>query len=171
MTWKKEGLLYLILNLALIGIIGVKHGGAYLNRVPAFDPIAYEDASGQHEWSPEGGSTLVVFFRTDCPACKKGFPVWEKLYRERCTNLRFLFLSAEPLERVTTSKFVDTWKSVEECEPPAVGRAVDSSTLKQTYRIQAVPMQFLVGKDGTIQAALVGGPSEEQVTRLFGSAQ
>ena len=170
MPRSKEGPALVILCLILVGFLGWKHGSAYLNRPSDFRPIAYEDANGQHEWSPEGSSTLVVFFKTTCPACSENLPVWEKLYRARCADLRFLFLSAEPLETVAASEYADLWEQ-EGCAPPMVGRAVDPKALQDRHDLQGVPNQFLVAGTGKVQAIILGGSSEEQVFLIFGNAQ
>ena len=171
MAAMKEGPILAIVCLALVGFLGIKHSRAYLNRVPDMDRIAYADASGQHEWSSDGGSTLLVFFRTGCPSCASSVPAWKELYRESCKDLRFLFLSAEPWEEISASWIADPWEPMEGCEPVTIGRPLDPATLAQKYDIQAVPTHFLVGEDGAVQSILVGAPKEGQATRLFGGTK
>ncbi len=115
------------------------------DAAPSFT-LAAVDGAGEvcDPWTDR--TTLVAFFKVNCPVCKMVAPMLTKLSEG---GVRVVAVGEDPPEAITryNDAYAQRVPSVSQPAPYSVSRA---------YDIEAVPSIFLVGPDGTIQQAVAG---------------
>jgi len=115
------------------------------DRAPSFTLASVEDDQPVADpWS--GGSTLLAFFKVNCPVCKMVAPILTKLSD---AGVRVVAIGEDPPDAI--AQFGETEgqrvPTLTEAAPYAVSEA---------YGLEAVPSIFLIGSDGEIQRAVAG---------------
>lgn len=112
----------------------------------------------------DGDPTLLFFFRTDCPACQKTRPAWNRLAAKLQDRAEVLAVSSEPME---------TLRAYEgERSPSYPLFTVERSTLAD-YAITVVPQTLLVGREGLVLGVWPGELTPRDaaaIERIVGTA-
>lgn len=107
-----------------------------------------------------GTPTLLLFYRSDCPACERAVPGWRRLVDRGGGRLRTL---AVGLEDEATAL---AWVRAE--LPRALGvRPVEAPDFLRRLRVRRVPTTMLVGADGRLLYRRSAVPTPAEVRRLL----
>lgn len=104
--------------------------------------------------------TLLLFYRSDCPACGRAAPAWRRLVDRGGGRLRALAVGLEAEEPALA------WVRTE--LPRALGvRPVAPREFLGRLRVRRVPTTMLVGADGRLLHRRSGVPTAADVRRLL----
>lgn len=107
--------------------------------------------------------TLLLFYRSDCPACARALPAWRRLVDRGGGRLRAL---AVGLEEETAAL---AWVRAE--LPRALGvRPVEPTRFLDRLGVRRVPTTVLVGADDRLLHRRSGVPTAAEVRRLLALA-
>ena len=157
-----------ILMLVLVGAV------FYLNPFGIFGEKIYASVPGNQ--APEisvvdingtptdvqfqGSLTVINFWATWCPPCKKEMPEFEQFYRENAGKIAFYAINIqEPAERVQV--FLKTGKYT-------MPILLDSSgDVAKAYRVNAIPTTIIVDKGGKVVFRKSGAMSKEELDKAI----
>ena len=118
------------------------------------DPINISDMKG----SP----VLLRFFLTDCKYCRADTPVFNDFYTKyREQGLKVLYIDSLGVQPKVVETFV---RELGILFPVAQDREGEV-TLK--YMVRALPQTIVLDPEHKIKAAILGGVSEQELTRLL----
>lgn len=107
--------------------------------------------------------TLLLFYRSDCPACRRALPAWRRLVDRGGGRLRTLAVGLEGDGPALA------WVRAE--LPGALGvRPVDRPGFLRRLGVDRVPTTMLVGADDRLLHRRAGVPTAADVRRLPGLA-
>jgi thiol-disulfide isomerase/thioredoxin len=99
----------------------------------------------------KGSVVFLNFWATWCPPCREEMPAMEKLYqRFKSEGLEFLTVNIQE-DKKTVEAFM---KQMGLSFPVALDSGGDAAAL---YGIRGIPTTYILGRDGAIIAAAVGG--------------
>lgn len=105
----------------------------------------------------------AFFYASWCGFCKRALPTIEKIYASKYKDnkdVEFVLINLDDREgqrAKTEQETVDTYKGMNLTMP------VYFDTAKKVggdYKVQSFPTSFVIGKDGTVQAVNIGGPTD-----------
>ncbi len=101
------------------------------------------------------GKVIVLnFWATWCPPCREEMPALQSMY-EKYREEGMVVLAVD-LTAQDTTEDVQAFIAKNSLTFPVLMDV--SATVARAYRAQALPTTFFIGKDGTIQKIIVGGP-------------
>lgn len=107
-----------------------------------------------------GVPTLLLFYRSDCPACERAAPGWRRLVERGGGRLRTLAAGLEEEEAALA------WVRAE--LPRALGvKPVGGADFLRRLRVRRVPTTVLVGADGRLLHRRSAVPTAAEVRRLL----
>ncbi len=148
-------------DVQLLGPAG-PHGSDLVGK-PAPDFTLSDLAGKQVKLSELRGSVVLLdFWATWCGPCVMSLPALEKIHQEYSgRGLKVLALNqAEDKEKV--SKFIEDKKLT-------MTVLLDEGTAAKAYQVNAIPMQAMIGKDGTVKKVSIGfNPAgEDELKKLI----
>ncbi len=107
--------------------------------------------------------TLLLLYRSDCPACGRALPAWRRLVARSGGGVRPLAVALEPEAPALA------WVRSE--LPRALGvRPLDRGGFLRRLAVRRVPTTMLVGADGRLLHRRSGIPGPRDVDRLLALA-
>lgn len=162
----------LIRWLAVIGILAVVGAGAWFGLPEAKKSVleggaaaafTLPDLKGKMHGLPEGEVTLLNFWATWCPPCRKEMPSMATLHRRYAEKgLKIVAVSVDR-DASDLSAFVREYKL-----PFQVLHDADSS-VSHSYGVFRYPETFLIDRQGQVRYHLVGAVEwmSEPVTKII----
>ncbi|MFD1423608.1 TlpA family protein disulfide reductase [Laceyella tengchongensis] len=115
----------------------------------------------------QGKPTIINFWATWCPPCKKEMPYFQKAYDQYKDKVNFIMVNETSQEKDETKikPFLDkhgyTFPVV--LDPLENKRTVGFDQ----YGLYGIPATYVVAADGKIQYRFIGGMEEEQMAMLM----
>ena len=110
----------------------------------------------------KGKVVFINFFATWCPPCRAEFPELVKMHAKYRTHSKVKIISVSMDGERSMSRvkpFADGYKAKHQV---LLGKT--AQTVAQNYRVEAIPQNYLVGKDGRIKAVWEGFRGPEEVS-------
>lgn len=115
----------------------------------------------------DGKPTIINFWATWCPPCKKEMPYFQKAYNQYKDQLNFIMINETSQEKEET-KIQDFLEQHRYSFPVALDPLKDKKTVGfDLYGLYGIPATFVVGKDGIILHRMIGGIEEEEIFMLM----
>ncbi len=110
-----------------------------------------------------GKVVVLDFWATWCGPCKAAFPYVQKLYEKYQDNPDVVILAVNTWERVEGDERYELVKSFMEENKYTFPVVYDESGVVDRYKVQGVPTQFYIDREGTIRFREIGfhGPQME----------
>ena len=100
----------------------------------------------------KGKVILLNFWATWCPPCRKEMPDMEKLYRDfKDREFVIIAVAANVLSTGRVKSFV---KKLDLTFPVLLDQ---DGKVRNEYEVMAMPMSYIIGKDGKISGKIIGG--------------
>ena len=106
----------------------------------------------------KGAVVLLNFWTTSCPWCMKELPTLEKLQNSYGTSLKVLAVNLGD----DRSKVGELFKKEGYRFTALVGDRAAVEKIVADYKISAIPVSYVIAKDGSVTSKLIGYQSEEQ---------
>jgi peroxiredoxin len=103
-----------------------------------------------------GQPVVINFWATWCPPCRVEIPHFVEAYEREQGQVVFLAISVDEPESVVRD-------FVEEQGMPFIILLDDGGKVAATYRVNAIPVTFFIGRDGEITARYVGQMSPSKI--------
>lgn len=110
----------------------------------------------------KGKVVFINFFATWCPPCRAEFPELVKLHAKYRTHSKVKIISVSMDDERSMSRVKDFAGSYKAKHQVLLGK--DAETVARNYRVEAIPQNYLVGKDGKIKAVWEGFRGPEEVS-------
>lgn len=125
--------------------------------VPEFRVRWLSEVQGPHPGPFESGaSSVLIVFRSTCPACRASRPQWRIL----ASRFPGRVVAVTPEEQGPSADYFGTTEIV-------MGQVVDWATVTASLPIKAVPTTLRIDADGRVVAAYIGTFTEERVEDLL----
>ena len=132
-----------------------------IGRVLAPLPVLTADGGRQTISFGRDRPTLVLVFRSTCPACERTAPTWKALSESVASHASIAVVNSEE------HSVVQTWLRRHDITADVAVVAVDGGQgLVSTWGFPGVPVTIAVGKDGRILAAHLGILSDGAASEL-----
>ncbi|MFC7442299.1 TlpA family protein disulfide reductase [Laceyella putida] len=114
-----------------------------------------------------GKPTVINFWATWCPPCKKEMPYFQKAYAQYKDKLNFIMVNETSQEKdeAQIKAYLDKYRYT---FPVALDPLKDKKTVGfDLYGLYGLPSTYVVGADGKILYRFIGGIEEEQIFMLM----
>jgi len=114
-----------------------------------------------------GKPTVINFWATWCPPCKKEMPMLQTAYERYKNQIRFLMVNetAQEPDPSQVKKYLDHNRYT---FPVLLDPATDQGTVgMDRYRLIGIPVTFIVDPNGKITHKFVGGLKEDAFFRVL----
>jgi len=110
----------------------------------------------------KGQPVLLRFFLTDCTYCRADTPVFNDFYTKyHEQGLQVLYIDSLGIDKKLVTNFVKEMGIVFPVAQDKGGK------ISASYNVRALPQTIVLDPDHKIRAAILGGISEEELTRLL----
>lgn len=109
----------------------------------------------------QGERVMINFWATWCPPCKQEMPDMERFYRGHDPIILSVNLTDEEMSTEKVGQFI---QELELTFPVLLDKEGEVSNL---YRIQPIPVTYMVDAEGIIQFKSIGALSYEQMMKQF----
>ncbi|WP_227995007.1 redoxin domain-containing protein [Oceanobacillus sp. CFH 90083] len=153
-------LFILLLTLQPVYAEDVQEGLEIGDRAPDF-MLETLDGNAVQLSDFQGERVMINFWATWCPPCRQEMPDMERFYQEHDPVILSVNLTDGELNIKQVERFI---QELELTFPVLLDKEGEVSNL---YRIQPIPMTYMVDADGIIQFKSFGALSYEQMVKQF----
>ncbi|MEF3331196.1 MULTISPECIES: TlpA family protein disulfide reductase [Oceanobacillus] len=162
---KKINMLMISLLLFLLTIHpayaeGVQEGTEIGDKAPDFTLETLDGETLQLS-DFQGERVMINFWATWCPPCKQEMPDMERFYQGHDPIILSVNLTDEEMSTEKVGQFI---QELELTFPVLLDKEGEVSNL---YRIQPIPVTYMVDAEGIIQFKSIGALSYEQMMKQF----
>jgi cytochrome c biogenesis protein CcmG/thiol:disulfide interchange protein DsbE len=168
---QRRNLYFLILTIGFAWIlISADHSGAstsghipapqegflapdFALETPAGEPVILSDLRGQ--------AVLVNLWATWCPPCREEMQTIEKMYQE-FKDQDFTVLAINMTHQDDPSAVVPFVSEQRLTFPILLDETGEAA---RAYQLRSLPSSYFIGRDGTINEVVIGGPMSEALLR------
>ncbi|MCT1904700.1 TlpA family protein disulfide reductase [Oceanobacillus sojae] len=151
---------FFFLTINIVSADDVKEGLEIGDKAPDFKLETLEGETRQLS-DFRGEPVMINFWATWCPPCRQEMPDMEQFYQEHDPVIFSVNLTNEELNTKQVNHFL---QELELTFPVLLDKEGEVSTL---YRIQPIPMTYMVDADGIIQFKSFGALSYKQMVKQF----
>lgn len=114
----------------------------------------------------EGKPVFVNFWASWCPPCREEMPEMQEVYEEYKDQAGFVAINAGERQGTTTED-VEAFLDDIGFQLPII---YDDGTIARDYRIQAIPMTYIIDKNGIITYVIRGSADKETMIQALKTA-
>jgi thiol-disulfide isomerase/thioredoxin len=118
---------------------------------------------GEAEIGGNGKVQYAFFYASWCGFCKRSLPSIEKLYQEKYKDnkdVEFVLVNLDDRGQGPRAKTPEqTLETYNELKLTLPLHMDDDKSVGRDYKVSSFPTSFVIGKDGTVQAVHIGGPT------------
>lgn len=155
-----SSLLLFLLTIHPVHAEGVQEGVEIGDKAPDF-MLETLDGETLQLSDFQGERVMINFWATWCPPCKQEMPDMERFYQEHDPVILSVNLTDGEMNTEQVGQFI---QELELTFPVLLDREGEVSNL---YRIQPIPMTYMVDAKGIIQFKSFGALSYEQMVKQF----
>ncbi len=128
------------------------------SSLPTIEVVGLNGVDYTVDFPASGPTTVLLFFVTSCPVCKRMVPEWNKAFEAKAEGLKVLGVSMDK----PAPGFFDV---VRFSFPVVVTR--QPRQLARDVNLQHVPLAVRVGPGGKVEDVAAGEVPAERVQKLF----